>query len=59
MMKVKQKISGCFRTKTGGENFCRIRGTLSTAKKNKKNLFTILQDAFCGVISVETLLVDS
>jgi transposase len=59
MTKVKQKISGCFRTKTGGENFCRIRGTLSTAKKNKKNIFTILQDAFCEVISLEHLLTDS
>lgn len=59
MIKVKQKISGCFRNKSGGENFCRIRGALSTAKKNKKNIFTLLQDAFCEVISVENLLADS
>ncbi len=59
MMKVKQKISGCFRNKTGGENFCRIRGALSTAKKNKKNIFNVLQEAFYNIISVEDLLVDS
>jgi len=59
MMKVKQKISGCFRNIVGGENFCRIRSVISTAKKNKKNIFDVLQAAFQKTISVEVLLANS
>ncbi len=59
MTKVKQKISGCFRNIVGGDNFCKIRSVISTAKKNKKNIFDILQIAFQKTISVENLLIDS
>lgn len=39
MMKVKQKISGTFRTTRGAENFCIVRGFLSTMRKQDQNLF--------------------
>jgi transposase len=48
MMKVKQKVSGCFRTFEGAERFARIRGYISTARKNSKNIFEAIRDAFCG-----------
>jgi transposase len=59
MEKVKQKISGCFRSIVGGINSCTIRGTISTAKKNKKNVFDTLQTAFHKIISTDDLLLDS
>ncbi len=48
MMKVQQKISGCFRTVKGAEDFCRIRGYLSTMKKQGHNLLEALKRVFEG-----------
>jgi transposase len=39
MIKLKQKISGCFRTKKGAEIFCRIRSFISTVKKQHLPVF--------------------
>ena len=46
MMKVKQKISGGFRTSKGAETFCVIRGFISTLRKNNQPLFATLTNAF-------------
>ena len=48
MVKLKQKISGCFRKKTGAEMFCRIRGYISTAKKQNWNICQAIQSAVDG-----------
>ncbi len=48
MMKVKQKVSGTFRTKTGAKQFCRIRGYISTARKQGVNVLDALKRAFQG-----------
>ena len=39
MMKVKQKISGGFRTVAGADNFATIRGFISTERKQGRNIF--------------------
>jgi transposase len=48
MVKVKQKISGCFRTEEGAHDFLQIRAFISSAKKQVKNVFNALLDVMTG-----------
>lgn len=48
MVKLQQKIGGCFRTPEGAAAFCRIRGYLSTARKQGHGVLTALERAFRG-----------
>ena len=48
MMKLRQKISGTFRSFQALVNFCRIRGYVSTARKNGLNALDALQRVFLG-----------
>lgn len=48
MMKVRQKVSGCFRTLAGATRFCRIRGYLSTIRKQGHNILNAIFQAFIG-----------
>jgi transposase len=48
MPKVKQKISGGFRTKNGADTFCTVRSYLATMHKQGANLFHALTLTFQG-----------
>ena len=48
MAKVKQNVSGCFRSKAGADHFARIRGYISTVRKNGENILMALQNVFLG-----------
>lgn len=52
MMKCKQKVSGGFRTSQGAEQFARIRGFISTVRKQGFNVLSSIQAIFSGNIPI-------
>lgn len=48
MVKVQQKVSGCFRSQQGALAFARIRGYLSTLHKQGRALLTALEQTMLG-----------
>lgn len=45
-IKVKSKIQGAFRSELGSQIYCRIRGYISTMKKNGENQYAALKSIF-------------
>jgi transposase len=48
MIKLRQKTSGCLRTEEGARQFCRIRGYLSTMRKQGRGVMPALEGACRG-----------
>ncbi|MBM3152830.1 MAG: IS66 family transposase, partial [Chloroflexi bacterium] len=44
--KVKQKVSGCFRTGQGANVYARLQAVISTCRKQERNVFSVLRNLF-------------
>ena len=55
--KTKAKVSGCFRSKEGAQDYLNVSSFISTAKKRGITAFKALKAAFCGMarIVIETV----
>jgi transposase len=48
MIKVKQKVSGAFRTANGADTFCAIRSYISTVRKHGLNVLSAIHNSLAG-----------
>jgi transposase len=55
MLKVKQKVSGCFRTEEGAAEFCRLRSYVSTMKKQGHSVMETIRSLFAGKLLMPAL----
>jgi transposase len=59
MMKVQQKVSGCFRSREGAKIYCRIRNYISTCLKQgmtaSKAVNLIFQDALTDFVTFSNI----
>jgi transposase len=44
--KIKQKVSGCFRTQQGSKVYARLQAVISTCRKQDRNVFALLRNLF-------------
>lgn len=55
MLKVKQKISGCFRTERGAAEFCRLRSYVSTMRKQGHGVMETIRRLMAGKVLMPEL----
>ena len=55
MLKVKQKVSGCFRTEKGAGEWCQMRSYISTMKKQGHSVMETIKSVFGGKVLMPAL----